>query len=281
MPDFSVVTCISDPGLYDRILLDSAYRARGRHDVEFIPVLNTGAQYSASHACNIGIELARSDRVVIAHQDVRLLGDDWFALLDLILGSLPPEWAVVSAAGIASKYGRADIGKWGGARHADTVAVGQVWGSDEALGAAPYWNGEKQTQPIHVADECLMVVNRTHGLRFDARFTGFHFYGVDLCMQARAAGFGIYGAALPIVHYGKHSASLVGDKKYWVYLRYLHNKWKFLFPEVYSTHMHWLGEEVTSYIPVNLESGEGPPVTIRAMGLGRVRLAGDYNWGIE
>lgn len=281
MPDFSVVTCISDPGLYDRILLESAYRARGRHDVEFIPVLNTGGQYSAAHACNIGVELARADRVVIVHQDVRLLGDDWFAHLDLVLGTLPEEWAVVSAAGIAAKYGRADIGKWGGARHTDTVAVGQVWDSDESLGRPPYWNGEKRTQPIHAADECLMVLNRRHGLRFDARFSGFHFYGVDVCMQARAAGFQIYGADLPIVHYGKHSASLVGDKKYWVYLRYLHNKWKFLFPEVYTTHMHWLGEDITSYIPMNLESGEGPPVIIRAMGLGRVRLAGDYNWGIE
>ena len=281
MPDFSVITCISDPTLYDRILLESAYLARGRHDVEFIPVLNVGGQYSAADACNIGIEVAHSDQLVIAHQDVRLLGDDWFAHLSLILSGLPEDWAILSAAGIASKYGHRDIGRWGGAVHVDTVAVGQVWDSDEALTKPPYWNGERSTQEIHAADECLMVLNRRHCLRFDARFSGFHFYGIDLCMQARAAGYKVYGGDLPIIHYGKHSASLVGDKKYWVYLRYLHNKWKFLFPELFATHMHWIGDDATSYISVSLESGDGPPTTVRAMTLGKTSLLGDYNWGIE
>lgn len=277
MPDFSVITCISDPGLYDRILLDSVYRCRGRYDVEVIPIVNTGGQYSAAHAFNIGLEVARSDLLVLAHQDVRLLGDDWFACLNAIALGLPEDWAVVSAAGIAARYGAADIGAWGGARDLPTVAVGRVRSCDDEH--RPYWEGDRRVQPIHAADECLMLLNRRHGLRFDPMFDGFHFYGVDLCLQARAAGYGVYGGELPIIHYGKHSASLTGNHKYWVYLRYLHNKWKFLFPELFTTHMHWIGDKITSYIPVSLESG-GPPVYIRAMGLGRVSIAGDENWRI-
>lgn len=281
MPDFSIITCISDPSLYNHILLESAHRARGKHDIEFVPVINTNNQYSAADACNIGIELARSDRLIFVHQDVRFLGDDWFAYLDLIIGTLPEEWAVVSAAGIGLKYGRYDIGKWGGAIHTDTVGVGQVWHTDEDLHLPPYWNGDTVTQKMHAADECLLVLNRKHDLRFDAKFAGFHFYGIDICLQARAAGYDVYGSNLPIIHYGKHSNSLVGDQKYWVYLRYLHNKWKYLFPDVYTTHMHWNGDQITSYIATSLEPEYGPPVTIRAMGLGKVNIAGDHHWGFE
>ena len=281
MSDFSIITCVSNTQIYDDILLKSVHSVRRKHDIEFIPILNTNNQYSAAHAFNVGMEVAKSDKLILVHQDVQLLGTDWFRSLNLILDSLPDDWAIFSAAGISKKYGRNDIGKWGGSISAPTVAVGSVWHSDDELEKKPYWDGEKETQEIYCADECLMILNKKHNLRFDPKFDGFHFYGVDICLQARAAGYKIYGGDLPIVHYGKYSASMISDKKYWVYLRYLHNKWKFLFPEMFSTHMHWVGEKITSYIPVSLESKDGSSATMRAMGLGKVKLNNDFNWGID
>lgn len=275
----SVIVCVSDAEVLERCLLQSIRATRAGHDVEIIPIINNNNRYSASNALNIGIDVARSDILVFAHQDVRLL-DDWFDILADRVAALPENWGVFGSAGISLEFGREDIGKWGGALKASTVAVGTVWDSDEALQFPPYWDGIKALSTVHAVDECLLVLNRRIGLRFDSAFTGFHFYGVDLCLQARAAGYTVHAAHLPIIHYGKYSASFVGDKKYWVYLRLLYSKWRMRFPELLGTHMHWAKDELTSYISLDLESPDGMPLRIRAMGVGRMRLTTDHRQGI-
>jgi hypothetical protein len=46
--------------------------------------------------------------------------------------------------------------------------------------------------PVRVAtlDELLLVIRRDSGLRFDPSL-GFHFYGADLCLQARDRGLAV------------------------------------------------------------------------------------------
>lgn len=278
-PRFSVICCISKPDVYEKCLLSSVNEHRKNHDVEIIPIINNDNRYSASNALNTGIDACRSDIMIFAHQDVRLLYD-WFDVLEEVLVEIPEDWGVIGTAGIASKYGRADIGKWGGALDVDTVAIGSVWDSDDSLGQPPYWDGVKDLTSAHCADECLIVVNKRTGLRFDSMFSGFHFYGVDMCLQARAAAYKVYCAHLPIIHYGKYSASFIGDKKYWTYLRFLHNKWRLRFPEMLGTHMHWAKNELTSYISLGLEADDGTEVKLKAMGLGKVKITTDHQQGL-
>lgn len=279
MADFSVICCVSKPDIFEQCLLQSINECRKNHDIEIIPIINNDNRYSASNALNIGIDSCRSDIMIFAHQDVRLLFD-WFDLFVEVLQRVPDDWGVIGTAGIASQYGRADIGTWGGALDVDTVAVGSVWHSDDSLGQPPYWDGIKELTHTHCADECLLVVNKQTGLRFDSLFHGFHFYGVDLCLQARAAAYKVYCAHLPIIHYGKYSASLTGDRKYWTYLRLLHSKWKLRFPEMLGTHMHWAEDELTSYISVGLEANDGTEVKLKAMGLKDVQLHTDRQQGL-
>lgn len=295
MPDFSIVCCISKPDVYESCLLASLNQNRNEHDIEIIPIINNDNLYSASNALNIGLDVAHSDVVVFAHQDVRLLrtddGRDWFTCLKDILTKLPNDWSVLGSAGIDLQYTHSDIGCWGGSLEAHTVAVGSVWDSDESLDKPPYWDGNREPTIVHCADECLLVLNKQTGLRFDSMFTGFHFYGVDICLQARAAAYLVHCAYLPIVHYGKYSASFVGDNRYWVYLRYLYNKWHSRFPELLGTHMHWclrtekLGQEtfykpeITSYISIGLDAGDDCPIQLKAMGIGKVRLGVDRQRG--
>jgi len=295
MPDVSVITCVSRPDVYQKCLLTSVQQNRRdskvNPDVEIIPIFNDGNRYSASNALNIGLDVARSDVLVLAHQDVRLLYR-WFDKLLDVTREIPDDWGVLGSAGIALDYARKDIGRWGGALNTDTVAVGSVWDDDSKLGEPPYWDGTKDLTKVHCADECLLVLNRKTGLRFDSLFTGFHFYGVDLCLQARAAGYGVYCTHLPIIHYGQYSASFTGDYKYWVYLRLLYNKWRLRFPELLGTHMHWNAvqysdggiveeiPELTSYINITLDGGDGFGAQIRAMGLNQVRLNSDRRQGL-
>lgn len=279
MPDFSVICCISQPDVFDECLLKSVYETRDGYDVEIIPIFNQDNRYSASNALNIGADVARSNNLIYAHQDVRLLYN-WFDILSDNISRMPEGWAVLGSAGIDLQYGRADIGRWGGALNQDTVAIGSVWFGDPIPSLPPDWDGTKQLALAHCVDECLMVVNKKSGLRFDSMFDGFHFYAVDLCLQARSAAYQVYCTYLPIVHYGKYSASISDDNRYWPQLRYLHQKWKMRYPELLGTHMHWADQELTSYIPMSIVSDDGQEVKIRAMGISNVKLTTDQSRGI-
>lgn len=280
MPDFSIVCCVSRPNVFEECLLSSVNACRNEHDIEIIPIINNDNRYSASNALNIGMDVARSDVVIFAHQDIRLLFS-WFDGLKGVLGLVPDDWGIIGTAGISLKYGRKDIGRWGGALDVNTVAVGSVWDNDDNLDKPPYWDGIKDLTTVHCADECLIVVNKRTGLRFDSMFHGFHFYGVDMCLQARAAAYKVYCAHLPIIHYGKYSASMSGNSKYWPYLRYLHNKWRLRFPEMLGTHMHWASKELTSYIPISLEASDGLEVNLRSVGVSKVVLSTDRQQGLQ
>lgn len=270
MSKFSIISCISKPDVYDECVLRSVNARRKGHDVEFVPVLNMEGLYSASLALNVGIDSSKSDILVICHQDVELLTDDWFGKVEGIIDSIDDDWAIIGSAGISLDFGRDDIGPWGGAKEVETVAVGQVWDDDKNLDEPPYWDGIKEPTKCHCVDECLFILKKSTGLRFDPVFNGFHFYGVDICLQARAAGFGVYCADLPIIHYGKYSASFTSDTRYWTYLRRLQEKWKYQFPEMLGTHMHWAEDELTSYIPIELQSEDDYSLKIKSMGLSDV-----------
>lgn len=273
MVDYTVVCCISKPDVFDECLLKSLKDVGVRHNWAVVPILNDSNIYSASSALNVGIDASKSDIVIFVHQDIRLL-DDWFGILQRLIDQMPSDWGILGCAGIAAAAGRSEIGKWGGSAGNKTVAVGSVWESDESLSKEPYWNGQKELTKIHCVDECLFVLNKKTGLRFDTQFTGFHLYGVDISLQARAAAFGVYGAHLPVVHYGKYSASLVGDRKYWTFLRFCHNKWRLRFPEMLGTHMHWAPNELTSYIPISMSSGD-VKLDIKAMGIKKAKFSTD------
>ena len=276
MPKYSLVTCVSNPITYAECTLGSINKERHNHNIEIIPIINNDNRYSASNALNIGIDVSRSDIIVFMHQDIKLL-PGWFDKLDMAVSNIPNNWGIVGCAGISAEYGRSSIGKWGGSLSGDSVAVGSVYNDD--VSEKPYWDGSKTTQPVHCIDECVFVLRKSTGLRFDSMFNGFHFYGVDICLQSRAAGYLVYAADLPIIHYGKYSASFTGDSRYWHYYRFLHHKWHLRFPELLGTHMHWSKGELTSYIPVSMSDDDGNEIDIRSAGIVSAKFKSDKNQG--
>lgn len=273
MPVFSIITCVSDAAIYQKCLLDSVNRCRNNFDVEIIPIWNTNGLYSASLALNLGIKVARSNNLVMVHQDVRLL-EDWFAIAEAAIADLSDDWGVLGSAGIVLDCARNNISRWGGSISTNTIIVGSVWHNDD-IDSEPYWDGLKMPTRVHCVDECLFILNKRSGLRFDTAFNGFHFYGTDICLQARSSGCGVYAADLPIIHYGSHSSSMGNNNRYWQFLRLLHNKWKDRFPELLGTHMHWCDGELTSYIPLKLEADDGTAIYVKSLGIKSARLAND------
>ncbi len=270
MRGLSIVTCVSDPSIYQQCLLDSVQQTRNSFAIDIIPVINSNGAYSASTALNVGVAASKNDLVICAHQDVRLM-PGWFSRLYDLIDELGDNWAVLGVAGISLEAGITDIGRWGGTLD-KTIAVGTVF--DDQVSTEPYWDGLQPPTLVHCLDECLFVINKQADLSFDTRFNGFHFYGTDLCLQARDAKLEVYAAGLPIIHDGKYSTSMSGNSKYWTYFRILYNKWSGRFPELLGTHFHWATETVrgkqrmalTNYHGMTLES-DLTPITIKAVTL--------------
>lgn len=276
MPDFSIVTCISKPEIYQECVLNSAYKVKGDFDIEFIPILNLSNAYSASNALNLGIKLARSNNVILCHQDISFK-ENWFNLVESFIRKLNKNWAILGCAGISRRFNYKDIGRFGGSL-TETAVVGVVYADDKS---DPYWVGTRDYEEVHCVDECCFILNKSSGLQFDnVNFNGFHFYGADLSLQARSSGYLVYAANIPIIHYGKYSSSL-SDSRYWFYFRRLYDKWHKQFPELIGTHMHWVVKhepkmgfsshcpELVSYIPFELESEVGV-IQVRAYGINKV-----------
>lgn len=127
------------------------------------------------------------------------------------------------------------------ARLADPdVAIMGVVGAIEPRGLA-WWEAEGRGRcletrglvdfgggfhDVDVVDGLLMVLSpwAVRNLRFDSeRFSGFHAYDVDLCLQARAAGRRVVVDEIAVMH---HTKGGLGDSEaYWRSNAVLVEKW--------------------------------------------------------
>lgn len=163
---------------------------------------------SAGVAYNAALdECADADVVIFAHQDV-YLPRGTLAQLEAQLDALTrnaPNWSIAGAIGGT----------------ASRELVGQTWcsGHRKLLGsrvAAP--------TPIITLDEMVLIVRCGSGLRFDADVPGFHLYGADAVLAARAHGHSAWVIDLPVVHHSRPVISLGGG--YFEAYRYMQSKWR-------------------------------------------------------
>jgi hypothetical protein len=126
---------------------------------------------SAAAAYNDALDQAKTDLVILAHQDV-YLPSGWIGSLrdavNLLAGS-DPDWGVLG-----------------------------VWGDGDSGGPPGYmyWTGVDGTagepfdgvHEVRSLDEAVLILRKSSGLRFDERLPDFHMYGTDICMEARRRG---------------------------------------------------------------------------------------------
>lgn len=123
-----------------------------------------------------------SQVAVYLHHDVYLppsFEPDLFKALERV----PDDWGVLGVAGVKLVDGKKEI-------HGHILDRGKVWGSPWKLPAE-----------VDTLDEMLLI---TRGdMRFDEQFD-LHFYGADICMQAKLAGKKCYAIAA----YCEHNSGL-------------------------------------------------------------------------
>lgn len=116
------------------------------------------------------------------------------------------------------------------------------WGAIGTVGRS--WEGEyvwghEITEPVEVCtlDACCMAIDTRHGILFDERtFDGFHCHVEDYCLQAHAAGLGVYVVPAELRHIGATYAT-EGARwgSYPKYRRRLKRKWQRRFPDFTTT----------------------------------------------
>lgn len=175
-------------------------------------VLNTYEGFSsAARAYNRALDEAKTDVVVLVHQDVYLpagfLAGLSAALLDL--AARDPDWAVVGVIGLTE----------------GEEVVGQTWSS-----GLRQLVGQQVSEPTAVItlDEVLLVVRRSSGVRFDENMPGFHLYAADVVLSASIMNLSSYVLHLPIIHHSRPVIYL--DAGYRRAYRFMQGKWRARLP---------------------------------------------------
>jgi len=237
------IACLyNKPNVFEECILNSYYTLPDE-DVRIFPIFNDNNVYSASAAFNIVCEVSKSDVIIFAHQDI-VFTSDLVQKIKETISKLGKNWAVIGVAGRKAQI----KGKISNVSKGNNNLCGIVM---DETGIA--WPGASGIHRVDVVDECFFIINRKLNFTFDYSFNRFHFYGADLCLQARAAQFDVVVAEMPIKHIGKYSHSMT-DKTYFRHLRLLNDKWFGLFPEVNGTHFSWRDRKISSHIPYMIES---------------------------
>ena len=119
------------------------------------------------------IEQREEPFFILCHQDIRVdQGHTWSDFISAMeaLASIDPRWAVAGNGGGSS------------ALH----LVRRI--------TDPYGGGTNDVLPAQVQtlDENFLVIRTSTGLSCSSELRGFHMYGSDICLNARAAGFRCY-----------------------------------------------------------------------------------------
>lgn len=177
-----IVCCNDDRQLADNLAASPCIRS-GRHQV--LVVRGAG---SAAEGISAGLAQAVNPLVVAVHQDVYLPAG-W-------PGRLQAQWAEAAAAfgivGVAGAFGVSGQGDRG-------ILFGRVVDRTNLL-APP----RPLPAPVTSLDEVVLVLPRDTPLRPDPSL-GWHNYGTDLAMQARAMGLQAVVLDIPCLHNSRTS----------------------------------------------------------------------------
>ena len=162
---------------------------------------------SASAAYNAGIRQSTGDILVFAHQDV-YLPPDWdshLAAAVFRLSQSDPNWAVLGIFGITCDL------KPHGCMYCTTLR--RVLGQSRS-----------EPVPCTSLDEVVLVLRPSAGLAFDEQLPGFHFYGTDICLEARQRGWNSYIIPAFCIHNAEGMRFL--PWAFWQGYLYMRRKWR-------------------------------------------------------
>ncbi len=177
-PAYTIATLVNDDVQYAQFL--ASFRAGGFVEpaVEFLAARGAASAYGGLNGL---LGAARGDRIILCHQDVRLLADGRAELDQRLaeLGQRDPNWA------LAGNAGGAGAGRF-------AIRISDPHAHDHHIGALP--------TPVISLDENFIVVRGETGLRFSRDLAGFHLYGADICLVADVLGYTAWVIDFHLLH---------------------------------------------------------------------------------
>jgi hypothetical protein len=175
----SFISVVNDFDEAEHNLLSSPVRSNPAHEWIIIDNIENKA---SDHICQLYCDAtasAKNDLVFFFHQDV-YLPNSWERKMYSSLYELEnidPRWGVLGAVGVVpyEVSGRAPRGHW-----ADLWS----WKYKKCIGPFP--------AVVQSLDELWLGFRKSRGLSFDENMPGWHCYGVDICLAARALGLNNY-----------------------------------------------------------------------------------------
>jgi GT2 family glycosyltransferase len=258
-PELSFVVCVNDFEQLNKILVKSIYASKSRYYL--IPIYNFNGKYSAAQALNLGQNLAETEWVVFTHQDVEY-DPNWIDLLFTELQKCQ-KLGVAGLAGvkIVSKNSKLPIPVKNGKIHIN--AIGSVKTPEKGK-LATY--GQFPSGEVDVVDELCIITKKSNKLDFDEKtLTHFHFYAVDLSLQAKNKGLQNYVINAPATHHSNGSSSLSkGREIYWREFQKVFEKWKTVFPTIVTTTGFWNNEGIETFYKEEIEKKETKTINVAA-----------------
>lgn len=239
-PYITIACCVSNINVFNECVVQSLKHLRNDLEFDLLPIYNSHNVYTAAIAGNLSLEIAKSRYVMLIHQDLKFTDESGPNIVKL-LSKMDNNRIISGFAGIDLSYGDDHIDEWGFSE--TNVKVGQVFGADTIT-----WDGDTSIKPVHSLDEICLIIDKHSGIRFDPTLKGFHLYGLDICLQARSAGYQVIAGGVPIEHCGQYSSSLYIDHNFVGKIIALHEKWSPIFESVFMPYAHWHKNRIVSYV---------------------------------
>jgi len=198
---FSVCTLFRDFNRYQNLVDDFINAGFSRDSIWGLD--NAQSTYDCYSAIRKFLIESHSDFTIICHDDVALNNLKLTTLASQIANALRlyPKAAVFGVAGKDSRFIH-------GQGHFISSKGEEFWGID--------------LHRVMVSlDECFLVVRNSLGIMVGEGLEGFHFYGTELCVQARKLGYSSHVIDFPIIHKSTgtlDAAFFRAKKKYEKYL---------------------------------------------------------------
>jgi hypothetical protein len=178
---FSICTLVTDPREYGEMVRSFISSGFAPEDCEYLYIDNTAANQRDAYAgCNLFLDSAQGQYVILCHQDVLLKNDDRKILEQRIaeLNKIDPAW------GLAGNAGGVGPDMWAHRMTDDT--------GGQNTGRFPV--------RAESLDENFILVKKEANLCLSRDLHGFHFYGTDLCQIARILGWNAWVIDFNLYH---------------------------------------------------------------------------------
>lgn len=179
---FSICSLVTNIDEYHEMVASFQSAGFTEEISEFLYADNSnGNKYDGFKGIKTFLTKATGKYIIICHQDILLSYDKIDTLMKCIeeLNHLDPNWAIAGNAGYNGLTQKA-------------MRISDPYEMNASKGNFP--------APVQSLDENFLVLRKDANLSISNDLTGFHFYGVDLCIIANILGYNAYVIDFHLYH---------------------------------------------------------------------------------